>query len=753
MAEIISKGLRVTPFNYYIDMLAFMLRHDKSYDTMPNFTAADCLRLSGIGRNEYLALIGEVKTNSKKFFRDQDPRLFLPKVPIFAAIQPFWRVELGYVLEQDVQFVSDIERGLLDDLIDFGSQTAGVMDYYVLRSLYKKGLIYLDVPITGEDVICIPQLRNFVMNRVSGDYFESLLYKIFVTADEHSNISELSQMLEVDLDTIKIAVSLLCRLNFAQKKTEFNANNLHESWKVVSFGRQNSGDDTSATLLNPPPEAAGLERPKTLQLDDSPKLSESSLGSAVLLTPMTPLDSSPPPKLGKKIGFVFDSTLTAFLMMGNLSPGLKSHAVTMFEVGKLCDDSIDQFLLELEKISLLDAEGGEVGRYFTHAIILRSTLISLKAVFNSGVDLLRLECLENLDTHTRDKILDKKYKALIAMAPLSSNFKHVFTIPFFGPFYKCVESHARVWSKLFYYHLSGFGPPSVFLVKGTFLKSLPRIFLGYGKLLITIPNSEPYVLSSENYNNLNVYLKNGSILVQGYGIRDAGEVHYEPFPFDDQPDKHKWIYHKAVARLGRHINLTSTCGYLTFVNTKVPDIGCEHFDLDVRLERPKARKKSRSGSGGPGGPVGFENKNYAVPKTLALPVAAAPPITDLLSPLDASEITTFQNQLPPPPLQAIKSPDDFVAITPIKSPDNVFKSDDCNELISKELDMLDRKAALVSPNSVELLVIDAETNGVNEYYGEDWTLLDVNFGIPLFDVECNSRICQQVTKNLLNDDK
>lgn len=45
----------------------------------------------------------------------------------------------------------------------------------------------------------------------------------------------------------------------------------------------------------------------------------------------------------------------------------------MFEVGKLCDESLDSFLSELEKVSLLDAEGeGEVSRYFAHAVIICS---------------------------------------------------------------------------------------------------------------------------------------------------------------------------------------------------------------------------------------------------------------------------------------------------------------------------------------------------------------------------------------------
>lgn len=59
-----------------------------------------------------------------------------------------------------------------------------------MGKIFRKGLIYLDVPITAVDRIQVPPLQGFVMNRVLGDYFETLLYKIFVSIDEHTTVGE-----------------------------------------------------------------------------------------------------------------------------------------------------------------------------------------------------------------------------------------------------------------------------------------------------------------------------------------------------------------------------------------------------------------------------------------------------------------------------------------------------------------------------------------------------------------------------------
>lgn len=42
LSDVAVKGLRVTPFQYYISMMENIMEQEKSYDSLPNFTAADC---------------------------------------------------------------------------------------------------------------------------------------------------------------------------------------------------------------------------------------------------------------------------------------------------------------------------------------------------------------------------------------------------------------------------------------------------------------------------------------------------------------------------------------------------------------------------------------------------------------------------------------------------------------------------------------------------------------------------------------
>ncbi|KAG8570179.1 hypothetical protein GDO81_011132 [Engystomops pustulosus] len=482
LSDIMVKGLRITPFSYYIGIMEDIMNSEKSYDSLPNFTAADCLRLLGIGRNQYIDLMNQCRS-SKKFFRRKTARDLLPVKPVDITIEAWWVVQAGYITEDDIKICSNAEKRTIDKIIDSGPQLAGSLEHNVVHSLYNKGFIYLDVPISDDSCIAVPPLEGFVMNRLQGDYFETLLYKIFVSIDEHTNVAELANVLEIDLSLVKNAVSMYCRLGFAIKKGQvINPDQLHPSWRnVPSVNRLKTTLDPQKMLLSwESTESKSPVQDLASSATDTDTNSQEDAGETSSVSSLNLTGGHT-----KRIAFLFDSTLTAFLMMGNLSPNLKSHAVTMFEVGKLSDETLDSFLVELEKVQ--STGEGEAQRYFDHALTLRNTilflrhnkeLIALPEQSSAGLplDLLRCESLLGLDPATCSRVLNKNYSLLVSMAPLTNEIRPISscTPQHIGP---AIPEVSSIWFKLYIYHISGYGPPSLLLSKGTRLRKLPDIFL------------------------------------------------------------------------------------------------------------------------------------------------------------------------------------------------------------------------------------------------------------------------------------
>ncbi|GMH22301.1 hypothetical protein Nepgr_024144 [Nepenthes gracilis] len=117
-----------------------------------------------------------------------------------------------------------------------------------------------------------------------------------------------------------------------------------------------------------------------INLSDDEDGSQASVSSANMSTDgnsvqqdYSGMENNKPAFNTARVAFIVDANITSYLMMGYVSPGLKSHAVTLYEAGKLGHTCIGDLCKDLSTLEGAKFEG-ELQEFANHASSLRCVL-------------------------------------------------------------------------------------------------------------------------------------------------------------------------------------------------------------------------------------------------------------------------------------------------------------------------------------------------------------------------------------------
>ncbi|KAK8485968.1 hypothetical protein V6N11_009081 [Hibiscus sabdariffa] len=356
LAEYVCRVMRVSPFRYYCDMIFEVMKNEQPYDSIPNFSAADALRLTGIGRNEFIDIMNKCK--SKKIMWKLNKSIakeLLPTQPVDFPIEPWWGICLVNFTLEEFKKLSEEEMATIDKICKEEANAFILFDPDIVKGLYRRGLIYFDVPVYPDDRFKVSRLEGFISNKEQSyeDPIEELLYAVFVVSSENATVAELASTLQADLSQLQAAASFVCRLGWAVKVID-PSSVLQENTSVPPHGVSLTDDDETSHR-------------------SSTSANMSTDGEAAQQGDLWGTENLGPRCSDSRVAFVVDANITSYLMMGSVSPGLKSHAVTLYEAGKLGHAIIADLCKDLSTLEGAKFEG-ELQEFANHAFSLRCVL-------------------------------------------------------------------------------------------------------------------------------------------------------------------------------------------------------------------------------------------------------------------------------------------------------------------------------------------------------------------------------------------